>query len=157
MRLALWLAAAGAAGLVVGVAWPPPPIPASQQAAAGWALPTPAELERHSKDGFQQAKRGTRWVGEENDAGSQAGPVPWRLAGILALPAPTALVLREGKPTKAEQVQIGGALPDGYRLREIGRNQVVAELEGCRIVYELYRQSSAKADDCPARTGQAEQ
>lgn len=157
MRHALWLAVAGAAGLAVGAAWPPPPIPASQQAAAGWSLPAPAQLERHSKDGFQQAKRGIRWVGEEAGTGSQAGPSPWRLAGILATPTPAALVLREGKNAKAEQVQVGGTLPDGSRLREIGRNQIVAELDGCRIVYELYRQAPVKADDCPARTGQAEQ
>jgi|UPI0004B908C0 hypothetical protein len=157
MRPALWMALAGVAGLAIGAAWPPPPIPAAKQAPPAWSLPTPAELQRHSKDDFQAARRGIRWVGE-GTAGdtAAAGPTAWRLAGIVTTPAPVALVLREGKAAKVERIEAGGTLPDGSRLLEVARGSIVAELDGCRTVYQLHRRAPVTTDACPARSGQGE-
>jgi hypothetical protein len=138
MKPGLVLALAGAAGLVAGISWPPPPIPHAQQAEPEWRLPSDATLQLHSKSDFQQARRDVRWPGQgsgPNDAQSTG----WRLMGIAASPEPVALVMRADN-SKVSRIRIGEALPDGSRIRDIRRDRVTTELDGCQTVYQLRRQ-----------------
>ena len=155
MKPTLWLALAGIAGLAAGAAWPPPPIPKAQQTEPEWQLPTEEALQLHSKDDFQQARQGVRWLGQESSQGvAQASG--WRLVGVVTSPEPAMLAMRLDT-SKVTRMKVGQALPDGSKVREIRRDRVTTELDGCQTVYQLYRPKPiSTSSGCLPQGGDAE-
>lgn len=151
MKAAWWFALAAVAGLAVGAAWPPPPIPKSQLATgAAGALPTHEALQRLPPGAVAQVGQGIHWAGEAADAGGPIGSQgAWKLAGIVRAPAPAALVrLATGK---IEDFTEGAALPDGSRLVSIEGDGVTVERDGCRQVHQLHRPRPTDSSGCPAQ------
>ncbi len=178
-RLYLWLALSAAAGLVLGIAWPPPPIPRAQAEAGEWLLPEASSLARHSNTDMTEVTRAMRWNGEA------IGVTPgmrgnWRLAGFVNDPNPAALIMpqstnatpaRPAPPPRrpggtqgasaampqAQRVVPGDLLPDGSKLVAIEGDTITTELDGCQLVYQLYRTTSTSAPTaCPDTAPAAE-
>lgn len=150
MKPGWWLAAAVAAGLAAGVAWPPPPIPRSQKAGdSAWALATAESLVRLPPDAATEVGKNLRWLGEAADAGEDSPDGPWRLVGIMRGPAPAALVqLATGK---IEGYAEGSALPDGSTLTLIKEDEVTIERSGCAQVHRLHHPTPAENSGCIAK------
>jgi len=172
-RLILLACACGLAGLILGAVWPPPPIPRARTAATEWALPDPAQLARHSADDVSQITRAVRWSGE---SGAEGGArVSWRLAGFVNDPEVAALIMPQARPApppapgtrrnpapggapaggaiaQAERAVAGDTLPDGSKLVAIEGDTITTELDGCRLVYQLYRPEPVSASPTCAET-----
>lgn len=173
-RLILLISGCVLIGLVLGAAWPPPPIPRSRAAEAEWTLPTSAQLARYSPEDSSQVTRAARWGGEGGGPTGTRGN--WRLAGFVNDPEPAALILPQAAtaaipsgggtrrapraggasapPAPAERAIPGDALPDGSRLIAIEGDTITTELDGCRLVYQLYRPQPVSAS--PACTEAAD-
>lgn len=138
LRPTLWLAACLVVGIVVGAAWPPPPIPRSQQV-TDEAIPLPGadQLSRFSADSFQAARTTAKWLGDKSE-GAASGSGEWRLAGVLTSATPAILVLKSGAG-QIDRFIVGSTLPDGSELISIDRGKVTTELDSCRRVYQMYR------------------
>ena len=138
LRPTLWLAACLVVGIVVGAAWPPPPIPRSQQV-ADEAIPLPSadQLSRFSADSFQAARTTAKWLGDKSE-GAASGSGEWRLAGVLTSATPAILVLKSGAG-QIDRFIVGSTLPDGSELISIDRGKATTELDSCRRVYQMYR------------------
>lgn len=137
MKAVVWGGMICAAGLLAGLAWPPPPIPRSQLAQTDtWSLPDDAALERTSLDAMQRARTGLRWAGEADASVDGNSVGPWQLLGLAETPDPVALVSAGGQ---VQRLGLGDALPDGRRLVEIGRDRVIADDGACQETYQLYR------------------
>lgn len=132
-------------GLLIGVAWPPPPIPKAPENANAWAPPGAGQLERFSADAFASAST-ARWLGEESDPvpGSETAPT-WRLAGFLETPEPRALIIVSTEPRTAKRISVGEPLADGSRLIGIERDTITVEDDGCERVFQLYRDQPVRS------------
>lgn len=147
MKWRWWLAAALVAGLVAGVAWPPPPIPRATLASAEtWQLPSPAELARFDPATVEQVRAGVSWLGETPDAVESAAQGPWKLAGIVFSPEPLALV--QPASGKLQELPVGSTLPDGSTLVRLDADGMTTERDGCQQLYQLHRGQPA-GDPCP--------
>jgi len=154
-RLMLLLGGGLAAGIAIGAAWPPPPIPKTSGQEGEWVLPDAATLERFSADAFASASKGLKWEGAA--ATEEAARKSWRLAGFLYGADTFALIESEGAARRAQQAKPGDALPDGSRLAGIERDTITTELDGCRQVYQLYRPKPiSRSDACDTSAGDAE-
>lgn len=145
-----WLIVATVVGLVAGLAWPPPPLPKSQQDAADWNLPSVSALAPTSADDFNQAIGGLRWSGGGAETGG--GPVSWRLAGFLNAP-PTAALIETTEASGRGQTRHatpGDTLPDGSRLLSIEGDSIHVELGSCRSTHQLYRKNPVEQQGCGA-------
>lgn len=156
-RPVAWLATCLTAGIIAGVAWPPPPIPRSRQIADEVAqLPSAEQLSRFSADSFQEARTNAKWLGDKSE-GSPSGSGEWKLAGILTSATPAILVLKSGAG-EIDRFVTGSTLPDGSRLISIDRGKVTTELDSCRRVYQMYRdrpvETSAECGDPTSNTEQ---
>ena len=158
LRPTLWLAACLVVGIVVGAAWPPPPIPRSQQV-TDEAIPLPGadQLSRFSADSFQAARTTAKWLGDKSE-GAASGSGEWRLAGVLTSATPAILVLKSGGDIG--RFAVGSTLPDGSKLTLIDKGKVVTELDSCRRVYQMYRdrpiESSTECGDPISNTQQVQ-
>ncbi|MCR6686524.1 hypothetical protein [Pseudoxanthomonas sp.] len=165
-RAYLVAALTAVAGLAAGAAWPPPPIPKSQEGTDGWALPEHG-LQRLSPKAMDEAGS-IRWLGD----GSGDGQVQeWRLVGILQAPQPVALVMvaatqpsaqggrQKQKPARGQSLRLepGAALPDGSLLAAIERDTITVERDGCRRTYKLYRPQPVSTSGACADTPAPEQ
>lgn len=151
MKATWWFVLAAVAGLAVGAAWPPPPIPKSQQASgSAGALPTVEALQRLPPGAANQVGKGIRWSGETGEVGGTAGNQgTWKLAGIVRAPAPAALLrLATGK---IEDFPEGATLPDGSRLVRVEGDGVTVERDGCRQVHQLHHPLPKDSSGCPAQ------
>lgn len=138
-RVRLLIAACCLAGLAIGAAWPPPPIPRTPEGTNSWSLPAPDQLERFSGEAFARADK-VRWMGDEADPiPGAAAAASWRLAGFVEMPDPRALIIVSTAPRLAKQVAVGSPLPDGSQLRNIERDTITIDRDGCVVVYQLYR------------------
>lgn len=154
----LWLTGLLVLGVLIGLAWPPPPIPRSQQAAEDAApLPSAVQLQRFSADAFKQTRTGVRWLGDKAEGGA-SGSGEWRLTGILTSAKPAILVLKSGGDIG--RFAVGSTLPDGSKLTLIDKGKVVTELDSCRRVYQMYRdrpiESSTECGDPISNTQQVQ-
>ena len=131
-----WLLACAILGIVVGAAWPPPPIPRAMQQEPDWVLAPKDALSRFSADTFKAATSGLRW---DAAGGGDDEAKTWRLVGFLNAPPTAALIQVEGEARKAEHVRPGDELPDGGRLVAIEGDRITTEREGCQQVLQLYR------------------
>ena len=143
-----WLAMTVAAGLIVGIAWPPPPISRAQQARdSAWTLPAAESLKRVPTEAVTEVGQGLRWSGEA--AADPTAEGPWKLVGIIRGPAPAALVqLAAGK---IEQYAEGSTLPDGSVVTRIGDDEATIEREGCARLHRLHHPPPAETGDCIAK------
>ena len=150
MKPGWWLAAAVAAGLAAGIAWPPPPIPRSQKTGdSAWVLSTADSLVRLPPDAATEVGRNVRWLGEAADAGDGSQGGPWKLVGIMHDPAPAALIqLATGK---IEGYTEGSTLPDGSTLALINEDEVTIERSGCAQVHRLHHPPPSESSDCIAK------
>lgn len=137
-HLRLWTIGCCLAGLIAGIAWPPPPIPRTSAEAGEWALPSEEALSRYSGETFQQAQSVARWD-EQGTVSPDSSESRWRLAGLLNDPSPVALILAGDKPTKLQRIMPGGLLPDGSRLMKIDNDKITTQQDSCELVYQLYR------------------
>src|SRR5690606_6264125 len=99
MKRLILVGALAAAALAIGIAWPPPPVPARSAADEQWSLPEEAALTRFAAPEFSEATRKLRWSADRaGQAGAGAdGALPWRLAGIAADGHSVALLMTLGK------------------------------------------------------------
>ena len=163
-RWYLAFALAALAGLAIGAAWPPPPIPKNQDDAGNWTLPA-AGLERMPRSAPDEAGR-IRWFGDQTGSDGQSAQ-DWRLAGVLMAPGPVALVTvapapaqgrQKPKPGRTLRLEAGSALPDGGRLEAIENDTITVELDGCRSTYQLHRPKPVRTTGtCNAEPAVAEQ
>lgn len=151
MRPVLAVALACAAGLVAGLAWPPPPIPRSQLARADdWVLPSPAALDRASQEAMQAARTGLRWVGDPDGGEGSLESGPWKLMGLVEGPEPTALVSHGAAMLRLAK---GDILPDGRRVEDVQRDRITVDDGSCRETYRLYRSGPiARSGSCAEQT-----
>ena len=152
MKRLILVGALAAAALAIGIAWPPPPVPARSAADEQWSLPEEAALTRFAAPEFSEATRKLRWSADRaGQAGAGAdGALPWRLAGIAADGHSVALLMTLGKDATAHRLAIGDALPDGSRLAAIEGDTITIEQGGCRLVYQLYHSQPVRATgECP--------
>lgn len=144
MRLLDWAqarpyAAAALAGLafgcLVGFAWPIDIPPAGSTPADQWQRPAELAHARGKESEFSAVRDAPIWG--LNAPGLNGAPVDkktvWRLTGIIADPAPGALVIQDGS-AEMSRLRVGAALPDGGIIKEITSSSVVFERTGC--VYE---------------------
>lgn len=151
-RSILWLGAALLAGLAVGAAWPPPPLSRTTPTTAIWSPPAAASLVRFAAANADRALKDLHWEGDST--GGDPQNAQWRLAGILAEPAPVALV--EVVAThQVSRVPIGATLPDGRRLDAIERDRIKVSSGKCVQTYRLYHAepTSASGDCLPQEVG----
>lgn len=143
-HLRLWAFGCCLAGLIAGIAWPPPPIPRTSAEAGEWALPSDEALSRYSGEAFQQAQSTVRWDAK-GTVSPDSAESRWRLAGLLNDPSPVALILTGEKPSKLQRIMPGGTLPDGSRLMKIDNDKITTQQDSCELVYQLYRQAPISA------------
>ncbi len=154
-RVALLVAACAVAGVALGAAWPPPPIPKNRESAAGWSLPANA-LERLPKAASEQAGQ-LRWLGQGDAGGDGTQRQEWRLAGVLQTPQPVALVMTPGKQKQNFRLEPGATLPDGSRLSGIEGDTVTVQRGECTLVYQLHRSQPIRTTGpCSAGTPDTE-
>ncbi|NYZ62243.1 hypothetical protein [Luteimonas deserti] len=146
-RRLLVLAASCLGGLLVGAAWPPPPIPPARIADNAWRLPSATQIARSNPDAFEQAGR-LAWLGDGSAASDVQTDAKWRLAGVVRTPDLHALVITPASPRLAQRLAPGATLPDGGRVVAIERDMVTIERNGCQTVYQVHR-------DQPIRTSGA--
>ena len=149
MKPAWWLGIAAIAGLAIGAAWPPPPIPKAQQAGdSAWSLPAADALRRVPANASAQVSQGIHWAGETGGAGEAGSQGPWKLTGIVRGPGPAALV--QQATGKIGQYSEGEPLPDGSLLVRIEGDDVTIERNGCRQIHQLHRPRPPEGSGCIA-------
>lgn len=150
------LLAAGAilGGIIVGAAWPPPPLPRSNERADEWTPPA-AGLERVPRDTIAQLAK-LRWFGDQA-ASEGPGNLSWRLAGIVRTPQPMVLVMTEGKPRQNLRLAAGDALPDGSRLTGIEEDTILVENAGCQRTFQVHRRNPIRVSGECAEGRETEQ
>ena len=150
-----WLLLAACLGLVLGAAWPPPPIPKARAESSDWALPGNEVLKRVSMDEVKRALQGLRWDAGGADA---SGPRAWRLAGFVNVP-PTSVLIQSTDPQgklKAQHFKPGDSLPDQGLLVSVDGETITVELEGCRSVYQLHRKKPIDQQGCGEEAAEAD-
>lgn len=141
------------AGLTIGAAWPPPPIPPYRDDVGQWSLPPQEQVARFSADAFAQAGK-LRWHADRAD-GSDApsAAVAWQLVGLTEAERTQVLVIEAGA-RQARRLVTGESLPDGSRLTGIDGDTITVALDGCERVYQMHRKqpirSSGSCDVTPA-------
>lgn len=153
-RLKLIIAGCCVLGLVIGIAWPPPPVPRAPENANAWTPPGTGQLERFSAEAFASAST-ARWLGDESDpVPGSATAVTWRLAGFLEAPESQALIIVSSEPRVAQRISAGEPLADGSRLIGIERDTITVERDGCERVYQLYRDQPVRSSGaCASEDG----
>lgn len=135
-------------GGVLGLARPAPEATADAVAEAAWVPYGRLDPARLSEREFNTLRGARIWGGA---ASSRAETVSWTLTGIIAAPAPAALVSVPGKKT-VQQVGQGGELPDGGKIVEITSRSIRYTKAGCSYERALY-----SAPDPAGQTGECQQ
>ena len=157
----LYLASAGVAGLVIGAAWPPPPLHKLKEQGNEWSLPTTADIARHVPQDMSAVTSGLRWKGETGGEGGD-----WRLAGVVHDPGPAILLMpstsaagprpraaarRGDRPPATDsagsdatrpdvmRIAVGDALPDGSVLQLVDGDKAVTKRDACITTYQLFQ------------------
>lgn len=142
-RSTLWFSLSAAAGLIVGLAWPPPPIPRAGAEAAEWSIPSAEELSRYSPEASSKITREMRWG---NGALLADGTISdWRLAGLSNSSERAILVMDAKKTGEAKRISIGQPLPDGSILTVIDGDKITTRLDACERTYQLYQLNATSA------------
>ena len=152
-RLFLSAAIAGVlAGSAVGLFLPIRASAGDGAALGPWAPYATMPLSRFSESEFGQVRSARIWGDHAGEGGS--GRVEWHLTGIIADPAPAALVAVKGGKT-VQQLNVEGQLPDGGEITEITGHSVRFTRSGCRYERSLYAAvDPAEEGDCnPGTTG----
>ena len=141
----VWCLVALAAGLAIGWASPPPPLPKQAPISDNWALPDNPVDSRTLPADVRNGMMAARWEGDEDGLGPEG---PWRLAGVASGPVALIQLLNDKKILRLER---GAALPGEATLVHIGHDRIRIERNGCRLVYQLYRSEpvSAEGEGCP--------
>lgn len=133
------------AGVIVGAAWPPPPLPKIKQNAAPWSLPEASDLLRHVPQDLAAVISNLHWKGSSPNGEQSA----WRLAGIVTKDGPVILVMTSNKPDELTRVAIGAALPDGSLLQSIQGDKAITKRDNCLTTYQLYQAEAVnKSSGC---------
>ena len=141
----VWCLGALLAGLGIGWASPPPPLPKQAPYSDDWSLPANPLEARDVSAETRAGMMGARWQGDEDGQGPEG---PWRLAGVASGPVALIQLLNDKKILRLER---GAALPGEATLTHIGHDRIRIERNGCRLVYQLYRSEpvSAEGEGCP--------
>lgn len=140
MKPWMWIAGCAVAGCLIGMAWPPPPVPPAGKQSSAWALPTPPARAPTPEDLSASGLNSIRWDGDRT-AGADVDTV-WRFAGVATGASAVALIDIKGAK-ELSRYPIGSALPDGSRLVGITRDSITSEQGACRRSYALYQPQSA--------------
>lgn len=117
-----------------------------------WTLEDPAAFARFDEQAFQTLRRAPIWGSDAAGTARNRRGAPqtrsWRLTGIIAEPAPTALIVVDGE-TDIKRLQIGDSLPDGSTVVAISERGLGFEHDGCRKLRALYAPPDADSGgDC---------
>ena len=133
----LYLAAALVAGVAIGAAWPPPPLPKAKEQGNDWSLPSAANIARHIPQDMAVVASGLRWKG---DIGGTPGErTAWRLAGTIDETTPAILVMTPDSPDKVQRIELGQALPDGSLLHKVDGDMATTKRDTCLVTYQLFQ------------------
>ena len=135
-------------GAVLGLARPAPEAPADAVVETAWVPYGRLDPARFSEREFNTLRGARIWGGA---ASNRAETVSWTLTGIIAAPAPAALVSVPGKKT-VQQVGQGGELPDGGKIVEITSRSIRYTKAGCSYERALY-----SAPDPAGQSGECQQ
>ncbi|ALJ27049.1 hypothetical protein SQW19_02440 [Stenotrophomonas acidaminiphila] len=133
----LYLAGALLAGVSIGAAWPPPPLPKASEQGNAWSLPAMADIARHVPQDLAVVTSGMRWKG---DVGGTPGErAAWRLAGTVDEATPAILVMTPDSPDKVKRIELGQALPDGSVLHKVDGDRAMTKRDACIVTYQLFQ------------------
>lgn len=144
VRQARWPAAGAAlAGLVLG-AWLGGGVADSGEGVSdAWTAPGPDLVRRVDEGSAAAVASSPLWRGAAG-ATPAGGPasVAWKLLGIVDGNPPMALVSAQNS-NEVARLGVGDALPDGRRIADFQESAVVvADDQGCRTTFRLYRGAS---------------
>lgn len=154
-------------GLLLG--WLASPLPQPTAASLrqdAWVVPTRAQLQRFDDHDFKRLLGSPAWAdavpagapGAGGGDGNPATAVPaWSLVGTVLSPAPVALIL-DTAHGKVERLAVGATLPDGARLKGIGRDAIDISAAGCDLRVGMFQtQQGLDTHACatPAKAGSA--
>lgn len=122
-------------GLVVGLALPPPSAHGWTPGDSTWALPPSEELDRVAPGAFEKLRAAAQFRPQSGSDRRGAAP-SWKLAGIMADPAPIAMVT--GEQGKILQVPLDSPLPDGAVLTSVEIVSIRYTRDGCEFTRKLY-------------------
>ncbi|MEO9078071.1 MAG: hypothetical protein ABI268_02055 [Rhodanobacter sp.] len=149
----IYLISALAAGLLIGVAWPPATSTQNKSSKVEWSLPGPDTITRHNPRDMSVVTGKVRWGNEAKAGGDKAAtPGSWRLVGILRDSGLTALVMPADATTEATRASIGDILPDGSKLVAIKGDTVITENHSCRTTYQMFLPAPVNQSDGCAQT-----
>lgn len=152
-RHLLYLICALAAGLTIGVAWPPASSTQSKISKSKWSLPGPDTITRHNPRDMAAVTATVTWGNDSKAGGDKiAAPGSWRLVGILRDSGLTALIMPANATTEATRVAIGESLPDGSKLVAIEGDTVSTEHDSCRTTYQMFLPAPLSQSDGCAQT-----
>lgn len=122
-------------GLVAGLALPPPSAQGWTPGDTAWVLPSRDALARVAPNAFETLRTAAPFRSQSGSERRGAAPA-WKLAGIMADPAPVAMVT--GDQGKIVQVPLNGALPDGALLTSVEIVSIRYTRDGCEFTRKLY-------------------
>lgn len=136
------------AGIGAGLLWPVTVPRADAQAEPSWNMPRGVAALRPTEKEFAAVRDSAAWGA--TGPGAEASKRPsWRLAGIIAEPAPAALILVQGEQ-EPRRLGVGQQLPDGSAVKEIGDDAIRFDRDGCLYELALYTIVETAVPGCPA-------
>lgn len=150
-RHMIYLVAALAVGLVLGLAWPPATTSGNHASNVDWSLPGADTIARHNPRDMATVTSAVAWGQEAATAGDKKASTPgsWRLVGILRDEGLSALVMPPDASSEATRLAIGDTLPDDSKLVAIEGDTITTEIDTCRTTYQMFLPAPvAQSDGC---------
>lgn len=122
-------------GILVGAAWPPPPLPKIKTDESSWSLPSTKELQRHVPQDLAEVTTRIRWNGTPKTPDEQTA---WRLAGITQNGGAAILIASPNNPSEIKRIAIGEPLPDGGILLSVRGDLATIKRDDCIMSYKPF-------------------